>query len=76
MFSLYNNNLLSDKQFGFTPKRSTEDTVFTVVEWVKNTFQQQMIGVLISLDISGTFDNAWCPKLLCQLKALNCPKNS
>lgn len=75
MYYLYSNKLLSANQFGFTPNQSTEDAVNKAVSWIKATFNDKMIGVLVSLDVSGAFNNAWWPKVLHILKKKKCPKN-
>jgi hypothetical protein len=45
------------------------------VNFVKNTFQSKGYALLIALDISGAFDNAFWPIILNNLKDLKCPKN-
>jgi hypothetical protein len=31
--------------------------------------------IMVSLDVLGAFDAAWWPSILCNLHALNCPRN-
>lgn len=75
MYNLYNTNMLKGNQYGFTPQKSTEDAVLHVVNWANQTLRRRQFGLLISLDISGAFDNAWWPKIMSQLKKKGCPRN-
>ncbi|KAJ4443296.1 hypothetical protein ANN_04964 [Periplaneta americana] len=51
-------DLFVRNQYGFTPQKSTEDAVLHVVNWANQTLRRRQFGLLISLDISGAFDNA------------------
>ncbi|KAJ4441977.1 hypothetical protein ANN_11841 [Periplaneta americana] len=75
MYNLYNTNMLKGNQYGFTPQKSTEDAVLHVVNWANQTLRRRQFGLLISLDISGAFHNAWWPKIMSQLKKKGCPRN-
>jgi hypothetical protein len=68
-------NKLNEKQFGFSPQKSTEDALHSVISFVKNSFQKKGFSLIISLDISGAFNYCWFPKILSQLKVKECPKN-
>jgi len=37
--------------------------------------QQRNYVIMASLDVHGAFDAAWWPSILCNLRALNCPRN-
>ena len=41
----------------------------------KMGFRQRHITILVSLDVKVTFDAAWWPSILHNLKVLKCPKN-
>jgi hypothetical protein len=69
------NNTQSSKKFGFTPNKSTEDTISFVIEYAKNHLRLKKYFLIIMLDIKGAFDNAWWPQILLQLKKLECPQN-
>jgi hypothetical protein len=75
MYHMHSNNLLNRNQYGFTPHKSTEDSVLKVVEWSREVLRSKQLGILISLDIAGAFDNAWWPKIMQQLNKKRCPRN-
>jgi hypothetical protein len=58
-YYLHSNNLLSHKKFGFTPQKSTTDAIITAINFVKRSYQIKGFAVLLALDISGAFDNAF-----------------
>ena len=64
---------LSDRQYGFTRGLSTVEAIRRVMSYVEES--DHKIVVLISLDISGAFDNAWWPSAACYLKEHGCPRN-
>ena len=69
------NNQLNDKQYGFSPQKSTEDALHSLTSFVRDSFRRKGFGLVISLDIKGAFNYCWFPKILSQLKVKNCPKN-
>ena len=75
MYYLYSNNLMSKNQFGFEPQKSTEDAINYVLNIANDQIQKKKFLLLISLDISGAFDNIWHPFILYQLRNKKCPKN-
>lgn len=76
MFHLRHSHSLHKGQYGFMPNSSTEDAVNEVTSWMEQVYSNKSMGLLISLDITGAFNNAWWPKILQQLKEKNCPKNA
>jgi hypothetical protein len=56
-------------------KRSTTDAGMAVKGFVEEGLAAGVIMVLISLDVKGAFDAAWCPSILNWLKANKCHKN-
>lgn len=70
---LTSRGLLSDKQFGFKPHRSTTDAIMRVTSRIRSAHQAKQTAVVISLDVSGAFDNAWWPMILYRLKYLAIP---
>ncbi len=74
-YYLKSNNLLSENQYGFTPQKSTIDAIQSAVSFVKNGFKSKGFTLLVALDISGAFDNAYWPAILYTLRRFKCPKN-
>jgi hypothetical protein len=74
-YYLRSNNLLSEQQYGFTPQKSTIDAILNAKNFIHSSFQRKGFAMLIALDISGAFDNAFWPKILVNLQQLKCPKN-
>ncbi|KAI2795584.1 hypothetical protein BLOT_016631 [Blomia tropicalis] len=74
-FNLRTRKLLSSKQYGFTPCRSTIDAVRKVTTTIRKVRDTKQFGVIISLDITGAFDNFWWPAIIARLKHLQVPDN-
>ncbi|CAK1591431.1 unnamed protein product [Parnassius mnemosyne] len=66
---------ISKNQYGFMPQRSTEDSLYDMIQLIKNKIKDKKLIVLVSLDIEGAFDNAWWPAIRCRLAETGCPKN-
>jgi hypothetical protein len=66
---------LSENQYGFTPQKSTIDAIQSAVSFVKNGFKSKGFTLLVALDISGAFDNAYWPAILYALRRFKCPQN-
>ncbi|KAJ2952394.1 hypothetical protein O0L34_g4681 [Tuta absoluta] len=66
---------MSRQQFGFTPQRSTEDSLYVMMQHVKARLREKKLIVVVSLDIEGAFDSAWWPAIRCRLAETRCPKN-
>lgn len=64
---------VSDRQFGFTSGRSTEDAIVEMRRMVSASEERYAVALLF--DISGAFDNVWWPLVLDSFKDRNCPKN-
>src|SRR5699024_7349147 len=75
LYDLRSRGLLSDKQHGFTPKKSTSSAISQLVDHMKSTVDDDHLGAIISLDVSGAFDHAFWPAILCRLKELGSPHN-
>ncbi|KAA5655847.1 hypothetical protein F3G64_34725, partial [Pseudomonas aeruginosa] len=65
----------STRQFGFMPQRSTEDSLYTMMQHISNNLKEKKIVTLVSLDIEGAFDCAWWPAIRVRLAQENCPLN-
>ncbi|KAL0852573.1 hypothetical protein ABMA27_016991 [Loxostege sticticalis] len=66
---------LSPHQYGFTPQRSTEDSLYVMMRHIRERLAEGKIIVLVSLDIEGAFDSAWWPAIKLRLAETNCPSN-
>lgn len=66
---------ISTRQYGFMPQRSTEDSLYTLMQKIRTKLKQKKIITLISLDIEGAFDNAWWPAIRVRLAEERCPVN-
>ncbi len=75
MYYLKTNNKLSANQYGFTAQTSTEDALHSLTNFIQKSYAQKGFALIIALDISGAFNYAWWPKIICQLKDKKCPKN-
>jgi hypothetical protein len=66
---------LNNNQYGFTAHKSTIDAIDSAVKIIKTTFENKGFCLLIALDISGAFDNAFWPIILNNLREFKCPEN-
>lgn len=62
---------ISERQFGFRPRKSTEDAIRFVLDSVENSRKNLVAGVF--LDIAGAFDCAWWPLVLAKLRLRQIP---
>lgn len=76
LWKLRRKELLSSRQYGILPQRSTEDALYDATEIIKNGLSKKQIVVSASLDIEGAFDNAWWPAILDELRRKNLDKSS
>jgi len=51
------------------------DTAMAVKQYSLSHIQQRNYVIMVSLDVQGAFYAAWWPSILCNLQALNCPRN-
>ncbi|GLV46254.1 hypothetical protein CBL_12331 [Carabus blaptoides fortunei] len=65
----------NDGQYGFTRGRSTVDAAEKVVETIRTAKEEGDYCAIISLDVTGAFDNAWWPMIIQQLERRGCPAN-
>ena len=75
MHFLYNNDLLNQNQFGFSPQKSTIDAAVVVEDFVDEALTKGQIVALASLDVKGAFDAAWWPAILKVMKDFHCHRN-
>jgi len=72
---LYKHELLTDKQFGFTPQKSTTDAAMEAKQFIEPILEKRGLVIMTSMDVKGAFDAAWWPGILQGLKDLRCPRN-
>lgn len=63
------------RQYGFIPQRSTEDSLYDLIQHIRNNLNSKLINVVVSLDIEGAFDSAWWPSIKNRLMEKGCPQN-
>ena len=66
---MYENHLLSDKQFGFRPGRSTADLLLLLSKDWQDALEEGLDTLVVALDIAGAFDRVWHAGLLEKLRA-------
>lgn len=64
---------LHPNQFGFRPRRSTEDAINFLIEKVWQSDARYVMTVFV--DIAGAFDNLWWPALFRELREMQCPRD-
>lgn len=65
---LVRNNLISDKQFGFLPRRSTTaQLVYLIDEWLRGLDEKKSVSVVF-MDFYKAFDRVWHEGLLYKLR--------
>jgi len=71
LFHIYSNDLFNDNQYGPAAQRAAME----VKKFIEESLRFKQCTVIVSLDVKGTFDAAWWPSILKQLRELKCPKN-
>lgn len=66
---------MSPQQYGFTPQRGTEDSLYVMIQYIRERLRERKLITVVSLDIEGAFDNAWWPAIRCRLAESRCPVN-
>ncbi|XP_060810843.1 uncharacterized protein LOC132904445 [Amyelois transitella] len=66
---------MSRRQYGFMPQRCTEDSLYVLVDHIRQRIKDKKLVLMVSLDIEGAFDNAWWPAIKCRLAETQCPPN-
>ena len=66
---LYENHLLSDRQFGFRPGRSTADLLLLLSKDWQDALEEGLDTLVVALDIAGAFDRVWHVGLVEKLRA-------
>lgn len=68
-YFLEHHNLLTEKQFGFRPNRSTQHAINLLQDVILNNSSQGYISLIATRDIQKAFDTMWFPGLLYKLHA-------
>jgi len=66
---LSENHLLSDRQFGFRPARSTADLLLLLSKDWQDALEEGLDTLVVALDIAGAFDRVWHAGLVEKLRA-------
>ena len=74
-YHVHSTDYLNHNQYGFTPQTSTIDAIMAVTEFTEEGFKIGEITATVSLDVEGTFNSAWTPSMLNNLKESGCPRN-
>ena len=74
-YYLYKNELLSKRQYGFTPQRNIIDAAMEAKSFIQFILENRGLVIMTSLDVQGAFDSAWWPAILQGLRDFNCPRN-
>jgi hypothetical protein len=72
---LYKHELLTDRQFRFTPQRNTIDATMEAKSFIEPVLENRGLVIMTSLDVQGAFDSAWWPGILQGLRYFNYPSN-
>ena len=56
---LEDNALLTTKQFGFRPHRSTQDALNVITNYAHNNSQRLLKTILVTKDVEKAFDSVW-----------------
>jgi hypothetical protein len=71
---MFSPSLLNGKQYGFLPQKSTIDAALAVKSFIRENLQQKNCVLMVGFDVNDTFDAAWWPCILSNLRDLRCPK--
>jgi hypothetical protein len=61
---VYLNDYMNNNQYVFSPRRSTIEAAMVLKDFVEEGLNSGDGLVIVSLDIKGTFDAAWWPRIL------------
>jgi len=72
--NLYSRGHMNENQFGFRHQKSTIDAAIVVKEYVQESLAAGDVIALVSLDVKGAFDAAYCPAILKEMRDSGSPK--
>ena len=64
LYFIEHNNLFQERQFGFRPGRSTNQSINIITEIIKENKRQNKITLISTRDVEKAFDKMWHPGLL------------
>ena len=67
LYYFEHNNLLSPRQFGFRPCRSTEQSINLITETLLENKRQKKLTLIVTRDVEKAFDRMWHQGLLYKL---------
>ena len=67
--------VISDRQYGFLPGRSTQEAIFDLVMHIFSSINDKKLMSLLFLDISKAFDCILHDRLLCKLRCIGADEN-
>jgi hypothetical protein len=59
----------------FTPQKNTTDAAMEARNFIEPQLEKGRVVIMVSLDVRGAFDSAWCPAILKGLRDAQCPRN-
>jgi len=65
---MYKNNFMTDRQFGFTPQKSTTDASMEAKNFIEPVLENRGVVIMTDLNVKGAFDAAFWPSILHGLK--------
>lgn len=74
-YFLHNHNVISDRQFGFMPQRSTIKALHTAIQRISAASSQNKYSIAISFDIKNAFNSLWWVSVLTALQSCAAPTN-
>ena len=75
-YQLYKNDLLSERQYVFTPQRNTTDAAMEAKSFIKPILENRGLVIMTSLDVQKAFDSASRPAILQGLRDFQLSKKS
>jgi hypothetical protein len=66
---------MNANQFGFIPQKGTIEAAMVIKAAVQESLEAGDVIALVSFDVHGSFNAAWWPGILKELRACDCPKN-
>ncbi len=74
-YYLNTNSLLHCNQYGFSPQKSTEMALKSILDFIENAFNRKGFALVLSLDINGAFNTCFWSKIINTLRIKECPNN-
>jgi hypothetical protein len=68
---MYKNNLMTDRQFGFTQQKSTTDAAMEAKKFIEPALENRGVVIMTGLDVKGAFDAAFWPSIIAVMTTNN-----